>query len=65
MSRKSRVFIPEKQLQCCGKNVYRSEREAKAVADDQMLLKYGLLLSTYRCLCGCHGWHLTRVKRET
>jgi len=45
---------------CCGKNVYHTQREAEKVAEEQTLLTHDLVLSVYRCTCGCGGWHLTR-----
>lgn len=60
MTRKHRVFIPADRPQCCGKNRYVSRDEAEHIAEEQMLLTDGLLLTVYACMCGCGGWHLTR-----
>lgn len=44
---------------CDSKRRYPTERQAREVADYQMLINLNLSLSVYRCeVCG--GWHLTR-----
>lgn len=60
MARKPHIFVPAERKRCCGKNRYDSRQEAERVAEEQMLLTQGLLLTTYACTCGCRGWHLTR-----
>jgi len=60
MARKRPIFIPAVQPQCCGKNRYASRHQAQQVAEEQMLLTQGLMLTVYACTCGCGGWHLTR-----
>lgn len=60
MARKPPVFLPADRLRCCGKNRYASRFEAEQVAEEQMLLTEGLLLTIYACTCGCGDWHLTR-----
>ena len=61
MTRKPRIFVPKAPARCCGKNRYASKTEAQRVAEEQMLLREGLKLDVYACLCGCGGWHLTRA----
>jgi hypothetical protein len=64
MSRKKvfrEILPPEK---CGGKSVYRSEKEAREIAAQQMLIfaNSDLELDVYKCgFCG--GWHLTSRKK--
>lgn len=44
---------------CQGKRQFRSEKEALAAADYQMLVKPQLELAVYHCDF-CSNWHLTR-----
>jgi len=62
MSRKPRIFVPNPPHRCCGKNSYPTRERAEHVAEEQMLLTPSLELTVYACMCGCGGWHLTRVK---
>lgn len=52
---------PDKKL-CQGKRIYASRVQAETVKEQQEMLFNGLELNIYRCLVGCRGWHLTRVK---
>jgi hypothetical protein len=49
---------------CDTKRRYKTEKEALAAADYQMLVNQNLELSVYKCeLCG--GWHLTRGESKS
>lgn len=50
-------------MSCQEKRRYRSEDEAKKVAEIQMLRDMNLELSVYKCP-ECLGWHLTRRKDQ-
>lgn len=47
---------------CDTKRRFRTEREAIAAAEYQMLIKPTLELSVYKCE-QCGGWHLTRQQK--
>lgn len=47
----------------CDKRRFKTEREALAAADYQILIKPELELSVYKCQY-CGGWHLTRQARK-
>ena len=49
---------------CGGKRIYRSQREAEIVKEEQELLQHDLTLAIYHCAAGCRGWHLTRRSDE-
>lgn len=48
---------------CMQKRRFKTEKEALAAADYQMLVKPELELSVYKCQ-HCGGWHLTRQARK-
>lgn len=48
---------------CDTKRRFKTEREAAAAAEYQMLIKPDLELSAYKC-DQCGGWHLTRQARK-
>lgn len=49
----------------CGKNRYRTKKEAEAVAIEQEIIfaNQDLELAAYLC-SSCGGWHLTRQKPD-
>jgi hypothetical protein len=48
---------------CQSKRQYSNERQAREVAEYQMLINTGLELSIYLC-DDCHKWHLTRQSKR-
>ena len=69
MSRSTNRYFEEKKFQhakCkfCGKNVYKTENEARKVADEQESLSmFKEEISVYKCQYG-YGWHLTSKKKK-
>ena len=63
MSRIRKLFQPAPIKTCGGKNCYKTEREAREVAEEQELrdITGELELKVYRCI-NCGLWHLSRVK---
>lgn len=62
MPRKNHQIPHKKQnyvAGCHGKRKFKTEREALAAADYQMLVKPRLELAVYHCDF-CNHWHLTR-----
>jgi predicted RNA-binding Zn-ribbon protein involved in translation (DUF1610 family) len=58
-------FPPPPAQKSCGKNRYRSKREAEAVASEQEIIfaSQDLELTVYLCP-DCGGWHLTRQRAD-
>ena len=62
MPRRNKRVKQIKPLQisnCDPKRRYPTERQAREVAEYQMLINCNLSLSVYQCDL-CHKWHLTR-----
>lgn len=55
-------FITKVNFKNCNNKIrHKNEKDAKNVAELQMLQKPNLELSTYKCEI-CNFWHLTRIK---
>lgn len=61
--RSNRPIIPVSTAKSCGKNRYKSKREAETVAREQEIIFAGQDLELTAYLCpNCNGWHLTRQR---
>lgn len=60
-----KIFSPLDHSRSCGKNRYKSKKEAEAVAREQEIIfaNQDLELAVYLC-SNCGGWHLTRKKSD-